>query len=111
MKIGIVAPQFGRSATRDNIFQTAIMVENEGIDSLWVAERLLWPLNPQTPYPGSPDGSLPVESQNVLDPLETLTYIAANTNKILLGTSVIDMLFHNPVILARVEMDALCVLT
>jgi len=39
--------------------------------------------------------------QNVLDPLETLTYVAANTDRITLGTSVIDMLFHNPVILAR----------
>jgi alkanesulfonate monooxygenase SsuD/methylene tetrahydromethanopterin reductase-like flavin-dependent oxidoreductase (luciferase family) len=37
----------------------------------------------------------------VFDPLETLSYVAANTNKIALGTSVIDMLFHNPVILAR----------
>jgi hypothetical protein len=41
------------------------------------------------------------EYQIVLDPLETLTYVAANTNKITLGTSVIDMLFHNPVVLAR----------
>ena len=101
MKIGIVAPQFGQAATRENIVQTAKSAEQEDIDSLWVAERLLWPLNPQTPYPGSSDGSLPIESQNVLDPLETLTYIAANTEKIMLGTSVIDMLFHNPVILAR----------
>jgi len=37
----------------------------------------------------------------MFDPLETLTYIAANTNRIVLGTSVIDMLFHNPVVLAR----------
>ena len=27
--------------------------------------------------------------------------MAANTNKISLGTSIIDMLFHNPVVLAR----------
>ncbi|HEX6028897.1 MAG TPA: TIGR03619 family F420-dependent LLM class oxidoreductase, partial [Nitrososphaeraceae archaeon] len=46
-------------------------------------------------------GSLPIEYQIMLDPLETLTYVAANTNKIALGTSVMDMLFHNPVILAR----------
>ena len=52
-------------------------------------------------YVGTPDGSLPIEYQIMLDPLETLTYVAANTNKIALGTSVIDMLFHNPVILAR----------
>jgi alkanesulfonate monooxygenase SsuD/methylene tetrahydromethanopterin reductase-like flavin-dependent oxidoreductase (luciferase family) len=97
LKIGIVSPQFGQPATKENIVQTAKTAEQEDIDTLWVAERLLWPLNPQTPYPESPDGSLPVESQKVLDPLETLTYIAANTNKIMLGTSVIDMLFHNPV--------------
>src|SRR5213593_2881647 len=35
------------------------------------------------------------------DPIETLTFVAANTENIALGTSVIDMLFHNPVILAR----------
>jgi probable F420-dependent oxidoreductase len=33
--------------------------------------------------------------------LEALTFVAANTNKISLGTSIIDMLFHNPVVLAR----------
>jgi probable F420-dependent oxidoreductase len=101
LKIGIVSPQFGQPATKENIVQTAKTVEQEDIDSLWVSERLLWSLNPQTPYPGSPDGSPPVETQIVLDPLETLTYIAANTNKIMLGTSVIDMLFHNPLILAK----------
>jgi probable F420-dependent oxidoreductase len=79
----------------------AQMAENEGFDSLWVFERLLWPITPQTPYPATPDGSLPEEYQIMLDPLETLTFVAANTNKISLGTSVIDMLFHNPVVLAR----------
>jgi hypothetical protein len=60
-----------------------------------------WPIGPQTRYPGSADGKLPADWQYILDPLETLTYVAANTNKIALGTSVIDMLFHNPVILAK----------
>jgi alkanesulfonate monooxygenase SsuD/methylene tetrahydromethanopterin reductase-like flavin-dependent oxidoreductase (luciferase family) len=95
LKIGVVLPQLGPAATRENVLQTAKIAENEGIDSLWVGERLLWPLNPQTPFPGSSDGSLSVEQQIMLDPLETLTYIAAKTNKIILGTSVIDMLFHN----------------
>jgi probable F420-dependent oxidoreductase len=79
----------------------AQMAESEGLDSLWVFERLLWPTHPQTPYPATPDGSLPEEYQIMMDPLETLTFVAANTNKISLGTSVIDMLFHNPVVLAR----------
>lgn len=101
MKIGILLPVAGEQATRENIIQTAKLAEQEGFDSLWVFERLLWPLNPQTPYPGTPDGSLPIEYQKVFDPLETLSYVAGITNKIALGTSVIDMLFHNPVILAR----------
>ena len=100
MKIGITL-QAGQQATRENVIQIANLAEKEGFDSLWVFERLLWPINPQTPYPATPDGSLPIEYQIMLDPLETLTYVAANTNKIALGTSVIDMLFHNPVVLAR----------
>ena len=101
MKVGLVLPQAGQQATRENVIQMAKNAESEGFDSLWVFERLLWPIDPQTPYVATPDGSLPIEYQIMLDPLETLTYVAANTNKIALGTSVIDMLFHNPVILAR----------
>ena len=102
LKVGITLPQAGQQATRENVIQTAQQAEKEGFDSLWVFERLLWPINPQTPWGFSvtPDGSLPIEHQIVLDPLETLTYVAANTNKIALGTCV-DMLFHNPVVLAR----------
>jgi probable F420-dependent oxidoreductase len=101
LKVGISLPQAGEQATRENLLYIAQNAESEGFDSVWVFERLLWPLKPQTPYPASPDGNLPAFSQNVFDPLETLTYVAAKTNKIALGTSVIDMLFHNPVILAR----------
>ncbi|MGN6630887.1 MAG: TIGR03619 family F420-dependent LLM class oxidoreductase [Nitrososphaeraceae archaeon] len=101
MKVGITLPQAGQQATRENVIHIAQNAESEGFDSLWVFERLLWPINPQTPYPATPDGSLPNEYQIILDPLETLTYVAAKTNKIALGTSVIDILFHSPVILAR----------
>ena len=101
MKVGITLPQAGQQATRENVIQMAKNAESEGFDSLWVFERLLWPISPQTPYGGTPDGSLPVEYQIMFDPIETLTFAAANTNKIALGTSVIDMLFHNPVVLAR----------
>src|SRR5919108_5788805 len=101
MKTGITLPQFGSQATKENIIQLAKMAEQEHLDSLWVGERLVWPINPQTPYPGTTDGRLPTSSQNVFDPMETLTYVAAKTDKIALGTCVIDMLFHNPVILGR----------
>ena len=101
MKAGILLPQTGESATRENVLYIAKEAEKEGLGSLWVFERLLWPINPKTPYVATPDGSLPIQYQNVLDPLETLTYLAGNTNQISLGTCLIDMLFHNPVVLAR----------
>jgi probable F420-dependent oxidoreductase len=97
----MLLPHLGDSVTRDNIIYIAKEAEKEGLDSVWVLERLLWPLKPQTPYVATPDGTLPVEYQNVLDPLETLTYLAGITDKISLGTCIIDMLFHNPVVLAR----------
>ena len=51
-------------------------------------------IKPQTPYPLTPDGSLPEEFQNVFDTLETLTYVAANAKKIALGTSVIGSTYR-----------------
>lgn len=101
MKIGLFLPQVGEYATKENILYIANEAEKEGINSVWVLDRLLWPLNPQTPYKATPDGALPVDFQSVLDPLTTLTYVAGVTKRILLGTSIIDMFFQNPVILAK----------
>ncbi|HET6807760.1 MAG TPA: LLM class F420-dependent oxidoreductase [Nitrososphaera sp.] len=101
MKVGILLPQTGELATRDNVLYIGKEAEKEGLDSVWVFERLLWPVKPQTPYGGVPNAPIPVEYQSVLDPLETLTYVAGNTERISLGTSIIDMFFHNPVTLAR----------
>jgi alkanesulfonate monooxygenase SsuD/methylene tetrahydromethanopterin reductase-like flavin-dependent oxidoreductase (luciferase family) len=46
MKVGITLPQYGPHATKENITQLAIMAEQGQFDSLWVFERLLWPINP-----------------------------------------------------------------
>jgi probable F420-dependent oxidoreductase len=101
MKVGMFLPQVGEYATKENILFVSREAEKEGIDSVWVLDRLLWPLNPQTPYAARPDGILPVEFQNVFDPLTILTYVAGVTKRILLGTSIIDMLFESPVLLAK----------
>jgi probable F420-dependent oxidoreductase len=101
MKVGILLPHVGENATRESVLYITKQAEEEGLDSIWAIERLLWPVKPQTPYGGIPNAPIPVEYQNVLDPLDTLTYLAANTDRISLGTSIIDMLLHNPVVLAR----------
>ena len=101
MKVGIRLPQTGENAKPENVIYLAKLADKSGFDSLWVLERLLWPISPQTQYPSTPTGNFPQDWQNVLEPLELLSFVAAITEKIYLGTSVIDMLFHNPVILAK----------
>jgi len=101
MKIGFSLPHMGSIATAENISNAARFGETEGFDSLWVIDRILWPSKPQTPYPPSPDGSWPEVYQNVIDPIETLTYVAGITQNIKLATGIIDMLYQNPLILAN----------
>ncbi len=101
MKVGFGLPQMGPAASLDAVVKAAQRAEELGYDSVWVVERLLYPLKPQTPYPGTPDGSLPDIYKQVLDPLATLTFLAAKTTRIGLGTSVLDIPYYNPVMLAR----------
>ena len=103
MKVGITLGNLGTRtrATRDNILQTAIQAEKEGFDSVWTITRILWPLKPQSPYPATPDGVLPVEYQTAFDPIDVLAYVAGNTSKVSLGTSIVNMFYYTPIMLAK----------
>ena len=101
MRTGFVLPHIGPAASPDAIVRVAQRAEALGYDSLWVTDRLLYPLNPQTPYGGTPDGTLPEPYKRVIDPVETLLFAAAHTRRIALGTSVLDMPFYSPVVLGR----------
>src|SRR6478672_6270066 len=101
MKIGFSLPNIGPIGTAEAITKVAQRAEALGDSSLWTIERLLYPLKLPPPYPGTPDGHLPEIYKRVLDPLDALTYVAALTKKIRLGTSVLDMPYHNSVVLAR----------
>ncbi len=101
MKLGLSIPQVGVNATRENALKLAQAAEKENFESLWVQERILWPINPQSKYPASPDGSLREEYQHNLDSMNLLSYIAANTSKILLGTGIAVSAYHLPVQFAK----------
>jgi probable F420-dependent oxidoreductase len=101
MKIGFSLPNIGPIGTAEAITKVAQRAEALGYSSLWTIERLLYPVKLQRPYPGTPDGHLPEIYKQVLDPLDALTYVAAQTKKIKLGTSVLDMPYYSPVVLAR----------
>ncbi|MGA2461654.1 MAG: LLM class F420-dependent oxidoreductase [Candidatus Bathyarchaeia archaeon] len=98
MRVGFFLPQIGPVADTRTIIKVAKRAEELKYDSLWVTERLLYPTNPQTSYYGH---ALPEPYKRVFDPLETLTFAAAHTSRVALGTSVLDIPFYNPVLLAR----------
>ena len=109
MRFGFALPQVGSVAGPEALVMVAKRAEDLGFDSLWVLDRILWPLNPRAPYPLG-DGSLPVQYKNVLDPVETLTFAAAHTGRIALATGVLNLPWYNPVMLARrlSTLDVLC---
>lgn len=107
MRIGFVLPHIGPLAGPEAITRVARAVESAGLDSVWVNERSLWPVAPLNAYPL---GTLPEAYKTVLDPLDALTFVAASTSRIGLGTSVLNLPWYNPLLLAR-QLTALDVLS
>lgn len=101
MRLGFALPQSGPASRPDTVIEVARRAEALGYHSLWTAERLLWPLRPKTPYPGSPDGALPDPMKSLLEALELLAFVAAHTTRVTLGTSVINLPYYHPLLLAR----------
>jgi len=101
MKLGFGLPHSGPSAGPEAITLVAKRAEELGYESIWAFDRFLYPEQPQSAYPGSPDGSLPENMKTMLDPLHTLSFVAAHTSRIALGTSVLVMGYRNPVLLAQ----------
>jgi alkanesulfonate monooxygenase SsuD/methylene tetrahydromethanopterin reductase-like flavin-dependent oxidoreductase (luciferase family) len=62
LKVGLRLPQTEKNrATKENILHFAKAAENAGFDSLWVLERVIWPINPLNRYPGTKDGKFPYD--------------------------------------------------
>lgn len=98
MKIGLVLPNLTPLGTRENILSLAREAEVSGYDSLWVTERLLYPLQPKQLMMG---GAWQDKYKWALDPLDTLIFAAAVTEKIRLGTSLLDFPMYAPAPLAK----------
>ncbi len=102
VKLGVHLPVAGKAASPQAIAQVAEEAERIGLDSVWVWERLMRPTEPiPMGGPGGPVMEAPEGFGSVYDPIETLAWVAARTSRITLGTSVLDALFHSPVVLAR----------
>jgi probable F420-dependent oxidoreductase len=90
MRVGIHLPHIGRKAGPDAIRRAAIQAEGLGFADAWSSEHIIIPKG--APYP---------PSALFYDPVLTLTWAAAFTKKIRLGTSVLVLPMRHPLPLAK----------
>jgi probable F420-dependent oxidoreductase len=96
--LGFALPQFGQAA-RNDLTRFASTAEELGAASLWVADRLLAPVNPTIGYGGT--DTIPVEFRTCFDPFIALGVAAAATKTARLGSSVLVGPWYPPVQLSR----------
>jgi probable F420-dependent oxidoreductase len=90
MQLGIHLPHIGRKAGPDSIRRVAMQSEALGLADVWVSEHIIVPK----------DGGYP-PSPNFWDPVLTLTWAAACTSRVRLGTSVLVLPMRHPLPLAK----------
>ena len=102
MKLGVFASFMTPSTRPQDILQVAKNAESIGLDSLWMGEHVALFDEMEFPYPGPPDGKLPVPAGGGLpDTVVTLSYIASQTHSLRLGTGVVLVPQRNPIYTAN----------
>ena len=90
MRLGIHLPQIGRKAGPQAIRRAAEQAEQLGFADVWTSEHIILPDG--APYPPSP---------LFYDPVLALTWAAAYTSRVGLGTSVLILPMRHPLPLAK----------
>ena len=77
--------------------------EAAGFESAWTVEHTVLPEGYESPYPYSADGKIAGGANDIPlpDPLIWMAYVAAHTSSIKLGTGILILPQHNPVITAK----------
>lgn len=102
MKVGIAFANILNFGTPDGSIQFAQAAEQAGVESLWTVEHVIYPSSYDSKYPYDPSGQMAMAPDTDLtDPLIWLTWLAANTSSIRLGTGIIILPERNPLVLAK----------
>ena len=103
MNFGLFSINAYAAAEPRTLARVARAAEDAGFDSLWAGEHVVLP-DPQAP----PSPMAPTDA--ILDPAIALTYAAAVTTRVRLGTGIIILPQRNPLVLAK-ELASLDVLS
>ena len=103
MRFGVHLVAAGHMIEGEKIARVATRAEQLGFDSLWVSDHIVFPSQLTSAYPYSPDGKLPLDPSNpLLEPFTVLSYAAAVTKTVKLGTSVIIVPYRDPLVSAKI---------
>jgi probable F420-dependent oxidoreductase len=111
LTFGLDVGVYGRLASREHILELAELAEASGLESLWLADHVVFPRSFTSKYPYSPTGSFPIDmtQEPLLEPIATMGVLVGATKRVKIGTAVLVMPYRNPVLLARmlVTLDVL----
>jgi probable F420-dependent oxidoreductase len=102
MDFGIAFANTGPHATPEGARAIAQGAEAAGFESMWTVEHVIIPDGYESEYPYDPSGKIQGgDATDIPDPLIWLSFIAAQTTTLKLGTGILILPQRNPVILAK----------
>jgi probable F420-dependent oxidoreductase len=101
MKFGLAFSNIGAFAGPLGATQLAQAAEAAGFESVWTVDHVVIPAGYRSVYPYDPSGRLGPDDTVFPDPLIWLSYIAAATSTLRLGTAILILPQRNPVVLAK----------
>ncbi len=90
MTAGVHLPQAGPAASGEALRRTAVLAEDLGYADVWVSDHL-----------AVPTGSAYPPSAYVFEPLTTMSWIAAHTKRVGIGTTVLVLPMRHPLNVAK----------
>ncbi|MDE0168066.1 MAG: TIGR03619 family F420-dependent LLM class oxidoreductase [bacterium] len=97
-RFGVVVPSSGALAQPESIVAVARRAEEVGFDSIWAIDHIVIPAS-----------ALYIYGEDIYDQLVVLAHLAAVTERVRLGTSVMVVPYRNPIVTAKMlaTIDAL----
>jgi probable F420-dependent oxidoreductase len=102
MKIGVALPTVGLDPGPELLLPVAEAAERLGFDSVWATDHALMCYQRESEYPYGRSGTEIAMTPGIgwLEPLAALSFVAARTKRVGLGTSVLVLPYRNPVLVA-----------
>jgi probable F420-dependent oxidoreductase len=102
LQIDLWMPTANPFASPELLAAVGAEAEARGIRRLWVGEHVVLFDQYASPYPYADDGRIPAPSgTGLLEPLATLSFLAAHTTTVRLGTAMLLLPQRNPVYTAK----------